>query len=88
MAILNAAGPLLKEGGKLVYATCTILQEENQAVIQSFLKENPEFSLEKIPFDQTIYQDNEGQVTILPSDFDSDGFYLARLTKGTGPCGG
>ena len=81
LAILNAAGPLLKEGGKLVYATCTILQEENQAVIQAFLKENPEFFLEKIPFDQSQYLDNEGQVTILPSDFDSDGFYLARLVK-------
>lgn len=44
-SILNAAAALVKEQGRLVYATCSILPEENELQVERFLSENPEFEL-------------------------------------------
>ncbi len=44
-AILNAAAKLLKPGGRLVYATCSILRDENEAIIDTFLQEHADFKL-------------------------------------------
>jgi 16S rRNA (cytosine967-C5)-methyltransferase len=44
-AILAAAAGLLKRGGRLLYATCSILSEENERVVQAFLAAHPEFAL-------------------------------------------
>ncbi|HEY2862903.1 MAG TPA: RsmB/NOP family class I SAM-dependent RNA methyltransferase [Casimicrobiaceae bacterium] len=43
--ILRAAATLVKPGGRLVYATCSVLPDENEAIVDSFLAERPEFSL-------------------------------------------
>lgn len=45
--ILTSAGQMLRPGGRLVYSTCTFSPEENEGVISTFLKENPEFSAEE-----------------------------------------
>lgn len=45
-AILDSAAQALRPGGVLVYSTCTFSQEENEGVIESFLKTHPAFSLE------------------------------------------
>ena len=45
ISILEEASKLLKEGGRLVYATCSLLREENQAVVEDFLSRHPEFHL-------------------------------------------
>jgi 16S rRNA (cytosine967-C5)-methyltransferase len=44
-AILRAASMLVKPGGRLVYATCSILPEENERVVEAFLAEHPGFRL-------------------------------------------
>lgn len=44
-SVLRAAARLLKPGGRLVYATCSLLTQENQAVAEAFLAEHPEFEL-------------------------------------------
>ena len=65
--ILKKYSPLLKKGGKLVYATCSILPSENEIQIKKFLK-----SEEGKNFDF------EDENKINPSD-GFDGFYMARL---------
>lgn len=83
--ILNSVSSLLKKGGKLVYSTCTIDQEENGEIVKQFLKQNPQFMLDDtlkddIPEQLKSYVKN-GQVQILPHYFGTDGFYIARFRK-------
>lgn len=66
--ILNEYSKMLKKGGAMVYATCSILPCENQKQIQKFTKNHPEFKLIK---DQQL----------LPSETGYDGFYMAYLEK-------
>jgi 16S rRNA (cytosine967-C5)-methyltransferase len=83
--LLKAVSPLLKKDGILVYSTCTVDQEENEAVVQTFLETNPEFEgdlgwKERMPETiQPLIQSYDLQV--FPQDFGSDGFYIAVLRK-------
>ena len=43
-SILAAAATLVKPGGRLVYATCSVLPEENEAIVEAFLAAHPEFA--------------------------------------------
>ena len=51
-SILNSAARLLKPGGRLVYATCSLLPQENQGVAEDFLKNHPEF--EAVPASEVL----------------------------------
>ena len=69
---------VLKDGGVLVYSTCTILPEENQQITDAFLAEHPEFSRESfmLPDGREIM---DGQITFWPQRDDVDGFYICRM---------
>ena len=73
--ILKNIWPLLKSGGTLLYATCSILPAENDEQITRFLSEQSDASLIKI--------NNSDKIgwQILPSEHDMDGFYYAKLMK-------
>ena len=73
--ILKNIWPLLKSGGTLLYATCSILPQENDQQIARFLAENKDATLIKIND-----SDNLGW-QILPSEQNMDGFYYAKLVK-------
>ncbi|WP_413380052.1 16S rRNA (cytosine(967)-C(5))-methyltransferase RsmB [Alkalihalobacillus sp. 1P02AB] len=85
--ILEAVAPLLKKGGRLVYSTCTIDQEENEAIVEHFIQTHPEFQWDitlsdRLP--EKIVQSKRykgGSVTILPHDYETDGFFIASLMK-------
>lgn len=82
-AILTAAARLLKPGGRLVYATCSLLPEENQEVVENFLSDHPRFSLEncaKIFLQQQIPIDTGEFLQLLPHQHGTDGFFAASLT--------
>jgi 16S rRNA (cytosine967-C5)-methyltransferase len=68
---------MLKPGGVLLYATCSILEIENSLQIENFLKENKNCQLEKIDIDWGVQ--NIG-IQKLPSE-NFDGFYYAKLRK-------
>ena len=78
--ILEAQATHLKPGGTLIYSTCTVLRRENEAVVESFLADHPEFYLE--PFDVPgVGTVETGMKTLLPCDEGTDGFFIARLRK-------
>ncbi|MEJ6348576.1 16S rRNA (cytosine(967)-C(5))-methyltransferase RsmB [Holzapfeliella sp. He02] len=85
LAILNGVCESLKPNGRLVYSTCTITDEENEQVVQAFLAQHPEFSLEKV----YLKADNEAIrsgdfVRIFPDTYRTDGFFIASLVKSEG----
>ena len=84
--ILEASSRYVKDGGVLVYSTCTILPEENGEVVSAFLSKHPEF----VPTDFDIppvspavegVRSQNGMVTLLPHRHGTDGFFIAKLTK-------
>lgn len=79
LMILNSAKNALKEGGVMVYSTCTFSQEENEDVITQFLSENPDFELEDAGIDfgrKTL----KYACRIFPMD-GGEGHFAARLRK-------
>jgi 16S rRNA (cytosine967-C5)-methyltransferase len=73
--ILDAIWPRLKANGVMVYATCSILPEENSQQIKAFLNDHPEAQLV-----ETGSLENPGRQN-LPHAEDGDGFYYAKLIK-------
>lgn len=78
LEILEEAAKMVKKSGKLVYSTCTINQSENDEVVRQFLATHPEFQLDSLA---EMGRRHEETVTILPQDYQSDGFYICRLLK-------
>lgn len=78
--ILENACRYVKSGGTLLYATCTILPEENDAVVNDFLSVHSEFR--KVPFRLGAQQqETDGSLTLWPQRHGTDGFYLCKLEK-------
>ncbi len=82
--ILNDAAQLVKPGGRVVYATCSILHEENEAVAQRFEAEHPEFeasSCAKLLAEQRIALDTGQWLRLSPHVHGTDGFFAAVFTR-------
>lgn len=77
--ILNSVWPLLGKGGMLVYATCSILKEENEFQISKFLRDHPE--AREVYIDAGWGRPCAFGRQILSGENGMDGFYYARLTK-------
>ncbi|GAB1269476.1 16S rRNA (cytosine(967)-C(5))-methyltransferase RsmB [Aurantivibrio infirmus] len=78
-AVLDALWPLLKPGGLLLYATCSVLPEENSAAIERFIAAHSDVIEEPIEAEWGTQQ-NHGQ-QLFPLDNSHDGFYYAKLRK-------
>ena len=77
--ILENACKYLKVGGTLIYSTCTILPEENENNVLSFLAKHKEFSLE--PWRVGNVSSESGMITLLPHVHKTDGFFIAKLKR-------
>lgn len=83
LKILSNGAKYVKPGGILIYSTCTLIYEENQGVTDRFLMENPEFAPYSLPefLARNTDEDEKNTITILPREYDSDGFYIATFIK-------
>ena len=77
--ILDACAGYVRPGGTLLYSTCTILQRENEDVVDCFRSEHPEFSLED--FTLPGVRACGGMLTLWPHIHGTDGFFMAKLVK-------
>jgi 16S rRNA (cytosine967-C5)-methyltransferase len=77
--LLNALWPLLADGGIVVYATCSVLPQENTRVIEQFLTQHENVVHDAIVADWGVEQPYGRQ--LLPQQNGHDGFYYARLKK-------
>jgi len=84
--ILDALWPLLRPGGRLLYATCSVLRAENDATVAAFLHRQSSAEALPLPGSPALAGVSEGiGLQLLPGgDSDTDGFYYALIAKGSG----
>jgi len=89
-AILSSAARLLKPGGRLVYATCSVLPEENEDTVRAFLAAHHDFEvldaareLERLKVPQASALCREGSLRLWPQRHGTDGFFAAVMTRRT-----
>ena len=80
--LLDAAWTLLRPGGALLYATCSILKDENERQIDAFLARTPDARAE--PLDARFGHASGAGRQRLPGEDGMDGFFYARLIRGGG----
>jgi 16S rRNA (cytosine967-C5)-methyltransferase len=83
-AILARAAKLTKAGGRLIYATCSLLQDENEKIAEAFLSAHPEFSVvpaSEILSQQQIKLDTGKYLKLLPHLHGTDGFFAVVFEK-------
>ncbi|SEQ82416.1 16S rRNA (cytosine967-C5)-methyltransferase [Nitrosomonas sp. Nm51] len=81
-SILSAAATMVKPGGRLVYATCSFLPEENQRIIENFQSSNAEFDLldcSELLAEQKIMVNTGKFLQLSPDTHKTDGFFAAAL---------
>ena len=84
LSILGNLSGYVKEGGVLVYSTCTVFHEENEDVVETFLERHPEFQLDRMEsvFPEKLYLFvADGYFRTFPPRNGMDGFFAARLVK-------
>lgn len=77
--LLDALWPLLASGGALLYATCSILRDENERQLEAFLRRTPDAAAEAL--DERFGRAAGAGRQRLPSEDGMDGFFYARLRK-------
>lgn len=82
--LIRHVATLLKPGGTLVYSTCTLAPQENERLIEQFISEHSDFKINPISTNDGVncqLLNEKGQVRIWPDQFNTDGFFICRLTK-------
>ncbi len=80
LKILNRASKLIKRGGRIIYSTCSLEKEENEAVCGIFLVENTDFQLVK-PKISDRFLTPQGFARTFPQNDKMDGFFIAVFEK-------
>ena len=87
--LIEEAAQLVKPGGRLVYSTCTVERQENEHVVERFIQQHADWQVDDtwksaLPQDElkdALERSQPGMLQVLPQDGDSDGFFIACLTR-------
>ena len=79
--ILNNVAHYVKPGGQLLYSTCTLVQAENEDVVEAFLQTHPDFHTQPLPLQAPFSQNESGMLALVPGEYDTDGFFICRLRR-------
>lgn len=79
LKILRNASRYVKDGGRLIYSTCTIEQAENHYLVEEFLQARHEW--QRVPFKHPLTGELVDELQLLPQNDGTDGFYICILEK-------
>lgn len=80
-AILENVSRYVRPGGVLLYATCTLLERENEEIVAAFLEKRKDFTLEKFQLPGPFGLCADGMLTCWPHRHGTDGFFFAKLRR-------
>ena len=84
-SILDSAARLVRPGGRIVYATCSVLREENEGQVEAFLATHPDFTLVPVPAAWPAAWGkppvSTDMLRLTPLRHDTDGFFAAVLER-------
>ncbi|MDD6200375.1 MAG: 16S rRNA (cytosine(967)-C(5))-methyltransferase RsmB [Firmicutes bacterium] len=83
LAILCNQAKYVRPGGTLLYSTCTLLRRENEDVVKAFLTRRPDYYPEKLELPRPFSENTDGMLTLVPGEYDTDGFFICRLRRKT-----
>ncbi|MBQ3505006.1 MAG: 16S rRNA (cytosine(967)-C(5))-methyltransferase RsmB [Oscillospiraceae bacterium] len=83
LRILRNQARYVKKGGILMYATCTILRRENEEIVRAFLEERKDFHTEPLELPAVFPVNEDGMLTLIPGEYDTDGFFICRMRRDT-----
>ena len=81
LKILDKQAEYVKPGGVLLYSTCTLVRGENEAVVEAFLRHRSDFELEPLDLPDVFPKNTTGMLTLVPGEYDTDGFFIAKLRR-------
>ncbi|CAG7600412.1 RsmB/NOP family class I SAM-dependent RNA methyltransferase [Candidatus Vallotia tarda] len=84
ISILTAAAQLLKPGGRLVYATCSLLEDENEGIVRQFIAASSAFervAVSQVLVDQKIALNTGDNLMLWPHQHGTDGFFAAVMQR-------
>ena len=81
LAILENQSAYVKKGGVLIYSTCTVLKRENEDIVRAFLQKHDDFYLEPLELPEVFPKNETGMLTLIPGEYDTDGFFISRLRR-------
>lgn len=81
LQILENQARYVRPGGVLIYSTCTLVYRENEGVVDEFLKNHPDYLLEPLALPAPFPKNETGMLALVPGEFDTDGFFIARLRR-------
>ena len=81
--LLDTVCEYVKEGGTLVYSTCSVLKEENEGQVTAFLKKHPEFELQMLPktIPEQFRQYEKTGLQLFEYRDGVEGFYICRMRR-------